>query len=849
MHVSVAQIKKLRGKSLREIRARGRQEIAKLNERLLGHGTIEMSDTHLIREINPFHSHGGGEGIGALILERIRGSLSPELYEKELPVLLPSLLYREEISALIFNSFPDVYEAIIRRANQAIAGRFDLLGFHNLSFGEPIDWRFEPTTGKRTGLDHWSQIDYLNPDVAGDKKVTWELNRHTHFVTLGQAYWLTDDERFAEAFTSQASSWMDANPPNRGINWTSSLEVAFRSIAWLWALHLFAHSPHLSSRFVTRMLKFLVAHGRHIESYLSHYFSPNTHLTGEALGLVYLGTALPELARASEWQQTGLKVLLEQLPIHIRRDGVYFEQTTYYHRYTVDFYIHLLALAEGGNWVLPAEVREKLSLALDHLMWITRPDGTSPVIGDDDGGRLLKLGDRAPNDFRDTLATGASLFGRGDWKFVAGEATAETLWLLGPDWFDRYNQIEVTLPAETQRTFTDSGYTVMRDGWWCDSNYVLMDCGPHGVYNCGHAHADALAFEFAAMGATWLLDPGTYTYTADAETRNWFRDSAAHNTATVDGLSQSEPAGTFSWNRIASAKSHESIGEKSFAYVEGSHDGYRRLPDPVTHRRALLFLKPERGSSLPAYLLVRDDFAAQGIHDYAVYYHFPSTCTAIASDNQIRVTNGNGQKLTINAFHKQAVRARIQQGWVSRVYGNREAAPVGVLEVQGEREQEVMSFILPFSAKNQGARVERQPTDATDTGAFIVTLGDSRDVVVAGNGRNRVECQGLSAVASMAWARFVNRQLVRACFVKGREIKIAGDLILQSPQIINHCALQINADHLEISIEGAKSFTLELHNPLQKITLCGTSFRLGSGQQSVSFTNDAGQWQLAETGL
>jgi hypothetical protein len=849
MHVSVAQLKRLRGKSLREIHARGKQEIAKLNERLLGHGTTEMSDTDLIREINTFHSHGSSEGIGALILERIRVSLSPELYEQDIPVLLPSLLHRAEISSLIFNSFPDQYQAIIKRANQAIAGRFDLLGFTNLSFGMPIDWRLEPTTGKRTGLDHWSQIDYLDPAVAGDKKVTWELNRHAHFVTLGQAYWLTDDERFAEAFILQASSWMDANPPNRGINWTSSLEVAFRSIAWVWALHLFARSPHLSSKFLTRMLKFLVAHGRHIESYLSHYFSPNTHLTGEALGLLYLGTALPELGRANQWRQTGLKVLLEQLPIHIRQDGVYFELSSYYHRYTADFYIHLLALAQAGNWALPAEVKEKLSLALDYLMWITRPDGTSPLVGDDDGGRLLKLSARATDDFRDTLATGAALFGRGDWKFVAGEATAETLWLLGPEWLERYNQIEVALPILRDRAFPYSGYYVMRDGWWRDSNYVLMDCGPHGVYNCGHAHADALAFEFAARGSTWLVDPGTFTYTADVEMRDWFRHTAAHNTATVDGLSQSELAGVFSWKQVASAKAHESIAEKSFAFFEGSHDGYQRLSDPVTHKRALLFLQPESGSSLPAYLLVRDDFAAQGLHDYTIYYHFPATCTAIASDNQIRVTNRNGQKLTISAFHKKAARTRIEQGWVSRVYGNREAAPVGVIEVKGEREQEVMSFILPFSAKNQGARVERQPTGTADTGAFIVTLGDSRDIVVAGNGRTAVECQGLSAIASMAWARFVGSRLVRACFVKGKEIKVAGNLILQSPQIINHCVIQLHADHLEISIEGAKNFRLKLNNPLPKINLCGTNFLFSSEQRSASFTNDAGRWRLAETGL
>jgi hypothetical protein len=847
MSTSLTQIKKLRGRSWREIGARGKQEIAKLNERLLGFGTAEMSDAELVRETCSLYTHGTGEGIGALILERIRAALSPEFSEGNLPVLLPSLHYREEIAALIFNSFPEDYRAIIGLANQAIKGRFNLLGYTDLSFGDPIDWHLEPISGKRTGLDHWSQIAYLNPDVAGDKKVTWELNRHAHFVTLGQAYLLTGDERFAESFVAQATSWMNANPPNRGINWASSLELAFRSIAWLWALYLFADSRLLSSKFVTRLLKYLVAHGRHIESYLSHYFSPNTHLTGEALGLFYLGTALPELSRAGEWRQTGLRILLEQLPIQIRRDGVYFEQSSYYHRYTVDFYIHLLALAKAGRWALPLEVEERLTLALDYLMWITRPDGTSPLIGDDDGGRLLKLSHRAPYDFRDTLATGAALFGRGDWKFVAGDASAETLWLLGPEWLDRYNQIEVRLPGHTHRAFSESGFYVMRDGWWRDSTYVLMDCGPHGVYSCGHAHADALAFEFAAMGTTWLLDPGTFIYTADREARDFFRHTAAHNSVTVDGQPQSEPASTFSWNRIASCKIQEFIGRERFAYFEGAHDGYLCLADPVAHTRALLFLQPERGSALPAYLVLRDRFAAQEVHEYAFSYHLPAQVSAVASGNQIRAANPNGHRLMIQAFGKSAALAEIQQGWVSQVYGNRQTAPVAGFRMQGKGEQEVMSFILPFTAKHSGARIEQRSTSAPDTDAFTVTDGASRDVVIAGDGIRSVDCEPLSAIASMAWARFVEGRLVRASFVKGREIRVADQLILRSSQTAKHCEIQINAGHVEISIEGVDRFSLTLQNSLQTVVLGGKQFLLHAKQQKVTFFKDARHWQMAET--
>jgi len=73
-------------------------------------------------------------------------------------------------------------------------GKFDLLGFKDLSFGSPIDWHLEPLSGKRAPLIHWSRLDYLNADLAGDKKIVWELNRHQYFSTLGQAYCLSGDE-------------------------------------------------------------------------------------------------------------------------------------------------------------------------------------------------------------------------------------------------------------------------------------------------------------------------------------------------------------------------------------------------------------------------------------------------------------------------------------------------------------------------------------------------------------------------------------------------------------------------------------------------------------------------------
>ena len=97
--------------------------------------------------------------------------------------------------------FPDERDAIINTAEAALAGKFSLLGHVGLSFGDPpespIDWSLDPVSCKRAPLLHWSKLHPLDPLGGGDPKVVWELNRHAHFVTLGQAYWLTDDDRFA----------------------------------------------------------------------------------------------------------------------------------------------------------------------------------------------------------------------------------------------------------------------------------------------------------------------------------------------------------------------------------------------------------------------------------------------------------------------------------------------------------------------------------------------------------------------------------------------------------------------------------------------------------------------------
>jgi len=171
-------------------------------------------------------------------------------------------------------------EDILERSERICQHRFDLLGYQNLDYGPSIDWHCDSVHDKRAPRKPFCQIRYLDFAEAGDVKITWELNRHQHFVTLAKAYRLTGDEKFAKELFQQWKHWQAENPYPVGINWVSSLEVAFRSLSWLWTYFLLGDCPVAPRNIRADWLRALATGGRHIERYLSTYFSPNTHLLG-----------------------------------------------------------------------------------------------------------------------------------------------------------------------------------------------------------------------------------------------------------------------------------------------------------------------------------------------------------------------------------------------------------------------------------------------------------------------------------------------------------------------------------------------------------------------------------------
>lgn len=479
---------------------------------------------------------------------------------------------------------------LIARAERIVADRFDVLGYEGLSYGSPVDWQRDPVSGRAAERVHYSHVPYLDSERVGDHKVTWEVNRHQWFVMLGQAWVLTGDDRYASTAERLLREWLQANPPKDGINWCSALELAFRVQSWIHGMRLFAECTSLTQQCRELLVSAASVHTLHIERNLSTWFSPNTHLTGEALALLAVGTAWPALPQARRWRERGWSILQEQLPKQVRDDGVYFEQSAWYQSYTVDFYVIGMAYAGHNRYSVPPQATTRIHAAARALRAITRPDGTIVRLSDDDGGRTLPLTQSPFGDMTDSLWRAATVFNDDDLLPGAGGGESALVWLEGALAFDAMRtrragslgRESVALREGGWLVLTESGSMASEDHW------LLFDAGPHGSRPHAHSHADALAIDLSVHGVPLLVDPGTSAYVG--EPRRRFRSTAVHNTVTIDGRDSSEQSTAFKWLHAANTSVTGFAVTAQASWASAWHDGYERLPSASRHHRDILRL-------------------------------------------------------------------------------------------------------------------------------------------------------------------------------------------------------------------------------------------------------------------
>jgi hypothetical protein len=591
-----------------------------------------------------------------------------------------------EMLQLLKARLPGYEASLVERAEKTCQHRFDLLGYRDLGYGADIDWHTDRVHGKTAPRRPFYQVKYLDFDEVGDSKVTWELNRHQHFLTLAKAYRLTGNEKYSAELLKQWRHWQAENPYPIGINWASSLEVAFRSLSWIWMRYLMGGTAAWTEECHRDWLHWLALSGRHIERYLSTYFSPNTHLLGEAVALFFIGTMCPEVPGAEPWKQRGWKIVLEEAQRQVQADGLHFEQSTYYHVYALDFFLHTRILAAANGTESPQAFDATLVRMLDALLMLSRA-GVPPSLGDDDGGRLFDPERNRTEHLLDPLSTGAVLFRRGDYKFLSRNVCEETVWLLGPDAARQFDELEEREPASHSAGLTTGGLYLMASA--DQKSQLIVDAGPHGAATAGHGHADALSLTLIKNGRVLLIDPGTCEYVGDGPERQQFRGTAAHNTLRVDGVDQADVKGPFAWANHPKTHAERWITGEQFDFFAGCHDGYERLASPVVHTRYVFALK----SGL---CLVRDVAQGTGQHHLDLWWHLGPGLNP--RPNHRRTYEYPQSRFALLTPDLPGCTREEVQGLWSPAYGTKDPAPVVRLAAHVSLPVELATLLVVGSA-------------------------------------------------------------------------------------------------------------------------------------------------------
>jgi hypothetical protein len=155
--------------------------------------------------------------------------------------------------------------------------------------------------------------------------------------------------------------------------------------------------------------------------------------------------------------------------------------------------------------------------------------------------------------------------------------------------------------------------------------------------------------------------------------RKFFRSTQYHNTVVVDGEEQNKFIEDgflrLELDSVVKVKKWQSNNKQDILDVE--HDGYKRLNNPVIHRRKFFFDK------IDGYWLIKDILIGEGTHQCALYFHFAPTKLVIDKEFPLAVkTKTRGANLAIIPLEIEGVTLEISNGYVSYQYGVKVEAPI-----------------------------------------------------------------------------------------------------------------------------------------------------------------------------
>ena len=437
----------------------------------------------------------------------------------------------------------------------------------------------------------------------GDPEFTYQFNRHRYFISLGQAYQLTGDEKYARQFFCLLTDWIQRikhTPESEKTAWRI-LEAGFRGEYWVKAIRYFADSPLLTDEIVDQFYRCLKEHGEYIIQMHSPYRYISNWGVLENHGLFEIGIAMPDEEERKRYTSIALEHLEIQARMQILGDGVQWEQSPMYHNEVLHCFEDVLILAFRNGIQVPEAILQAVKkMAYVNLSW-RKPDGHEFMMGDSDD-----------MDIQDYTGVAAYLFKDPVLKFGGRPVLGfESLWDVGLCGSKEYEAMEAKEPEALSAALEDSGNYYLRSSWEKDGNVLHFHCGTMGA---GHGHSDKLHVDLVIGGEDILTDSGRYSYAVD-KGRFDFKDPKAHNTITVDGKDFTVCKDSWECTKLCQPVKQLHKFTEQYEFIQGGHLGYMEEPGGVFVNRKVLWIKPDL-------YIIMDELYTGDRHSYEQYWNF-----------------------------------------------------------------------------------------------------------------------------------------------------------------------------------------------------------------------------------
>lgn len=543
-------------------------------------------------------------------------------------------------------------------------------GGHLRSIGASPDWHQDPITGSRWPKTFWKLLGE-NDDRLDILELWWRGSFYHLLPAAVVAARGKQEEAIAagELIQTHLGSFIDENPIGFGVHWKSTTIVSLRMIHLIWVQQILLRATkRLSDKLFDDLSKLIFAHRQHIARNPEWFHVRTNHYITNVFALLLFNCVYSEF-ESVERRTKLLEILKNEVFHHFNEDGATHEGSVNYHRFALEIFLHTKILADKIDFELGEPFRVRLIKATDFLRNAVRPDGTLIKVGDAADIRLVNLLPIESIDKpHEVLGLASRLLNHGELVTKTGRGVLSLLLL------DKNIVLEGDIGrSEYSQTgiysYPDGGFTFAR---WQSSDqeansFFFFRAGPLALQGVsGHGHHDQLSFELWVDGSPIFVDSGWFRYEGAPIEAAYLRSSMSHNTAYIDNRSQIAkdlfmyPPPQRPVPILVRAEFDERI------CVEGRHQLYFDLIDPVTHNRKIEI------NTTRLSMVVTDQFEAENKHTVCWNYTLAPECRAEQfADNSVLIHQGKtGHRYCLEAMNSLHVDS-IEAAYISDRYADK----------------------------------------------------------------------------------------------------------------------------------------------------------------------------------